>query len=298
MLRRKSGNAQPKLNVEDVCHIPIPVFSEAFYKQISKLVLASEVALKSAKSLFTTTEQYLLNSFGFSDFVPSDNKISIRGLADTVRSSNRIDAEYYQQRYEDIENAICSNEIVFCRVNEGLFTPHNGDYKYIELSDIGTLGNITGCTVAPFEKLPSRARRMVKSGEVIVSSIEGSLSSCALIPNEYDGALCSTGFYIVESSSVNSETLFVLFKSAPIQALMKKGCSGTILSAISKSALEKIPLPKIAAPDQRIIASNVQKSFSLRHQSEQLLDMAKRTVEIAIEDDENTAMKWLGEYGH
>lgn len=33
--RRTSGNAQPKLNVGDMCLIPIPTFSDAFYKVIS-----------------------------------------------------------------------------------------------------------------------------------------------------------------------------------------------------------------------------------------------------------------------
>jgi len=273
----------------------IPRFSQPFQAVISDMVNKAYANLKSSKSLYTDTEQYLLNSLGLNDFVPSDKKISIRTLSDSFRSSNRIDAEYYQQKYKDIENAICSNETVFCRVNDGIFAPHKGEYKYIELSDIGTSGNITGCTIAPFDKLPSRARRMVKNGQVIVSSIEGSLSSCALISNEYDGALCSTGFYIVESTSINSETLLILFKSAPIQALMKKWCSGTILTAISKSALEKIPLPKIALHDQQKIATDVQKSITLRYQSEQLLDLAKLAVEMSIEDDEDAAIKWLKE---
>ncbi len=274
----------------------IPRFSQPFQKTISDMVNKAYESLKSSKSLYADTKQYLLNSLDLNDFILSDKKLSIRTLSDSFRSSNRIDAEYYQQKYKDIENAICSNETVFCRINDGIFVPHKGEYKYIELSDIGTSGNITGCTIAPFDKLPSRARRMVKEGQVIVSSIEGSLSSCALVSNEYDGALCSTGFYIVESASINSETLLVLFKSAPIQALMKKWCSGTILTAISKSALEKIALPKIALHDQQKISTDVQKSIKLRYQSEQLLDLAKLAVEIAIENDEDSAVKWLSDH--
>ena len=37
--RRTSGNAQPKLNVGDMCLIPIPTFSDAFYKVISNLIM-------------------------------------------------------------------------------------------------------------------------------------------------------------------------------------------------------------------------------------------------------------------
>ena len=62
------------------------------------------------------------------------------------------------------------------------------------------------------QDLPSRARRKVATGDAIVSSIEGSLDSIALIDEEYDQALCSTGFYVVNSQAFNSETLLVAIK--------------------------------------------------------------------------------------
>ncbi len=76
----------------------------------------------------------------------------------------------------------------------------------------------------------------------IVSSIEGSLQSCAMITPEYDGALCSTGFYILASALINSETLLVLFKSEPIQALIRDAgvenfslCQGVSTEAVMGS---------------------------------------------------------------
>ena len=296
--RGGSGGVQQMITLERLRQFVVPAFSEDFYARINDLLLMAYTCRNDSKTSYADAEKTLLSAIGLSGFTPSDSKYSIRTLSDSFRTSNRIDAEYYQQKYDDIENVVCLNETVFCRVNDGVFTPGNGDYKYIELSDIGASGNIMSCTVAPFDKLPSRARRMVKSGQVIVSSIEGSLSSCALIPNEYDGALCSTGFYIVEASAINPETLLILFKSAPIQSIMKKRCSGTILTAISKSELEKIPLPKTALPDQQKIATDVQESFALRRKSEQLLNLAKQAVEMAIEDNEDAATKWLGGYGH
>lgn len=54
-------------------------------------------------------------------------------------------------------------------------------YKYIELSNIGKSGEISNVDTLVGAELPTRARRIVKKGQVIVSSIEGSLESCALI---------------------------------------------------------------------------------------------------------------------
>ena len=132
----------------------------------------------------------------------------------------------------------------------------------------------------------------MKTGQVIVSSIEGSLQSCALITDELDGAVCSTGFYVIDSNRINSETLLVLFKSEPIQALMKQRCSGTILTAISKNEFLSMPLPEIDLAIQKKVAEKVQESFALRRRAEQLVGIAVRTVEIAIEENETVAMAW------
>jgi len=123
--------------------------------------------------------------------------------------------------------------------------------------------------------------------------IEGSLQSCALVTEEYDGALCSTGFYVLRSSQINSETLLVLFKSEPIQALLKQQCTGTILTAFSKEGLQSIPLPDVDATLQQKIAEKVQSSFALRKQAKELLSLAVRAVEIAIENGEAAAMEYL-----
>ncbi len=44
---------------------------------------------------------------------------------------------------------------------------------------------------------------------------------------------------------------------------------------------------------QEQIQQNITKSFNLRKQSRHLLECAKKAVEMAIEKDEETAMRWL-----
>ncbi len=154
-------------------------------------------------------------------------------------------------------------------------------------------GEITSCMLQEGKYLPTRARRLVSAGDVIVSSIEGSLSSIALIEKEYDQALCSTGFHVIRSENFNPETLLVLLKSKVGQLQLKKGCSGTILTTINKDEFGKLVLPKIAETKQTQIQQKIRQSFHLRQQSKHLLKCAKRVVEIAIEQDEQTAINWL-----
>lgn len=106
-------------------------------------------------------------------------------------------------------------------------------------------GGISDLNLQNGNTLPSRTRRKMNERQAIISSIEGSLQSCALITDKFAGAICSTGFHAINSSQINSETLLVLFKSAAIQALMNQHCSGTILTAISKNDFQSIPLLKM-----------------------------------------------------
>ena len=265
---------------------------EDTYRTVLALRKQSEVLYKEAQSL-------LLSELGLLDWQPTRQTDSVRSFSEAW-GAGRMDAEYFQPKYDDVVNAIKGyhggwdtlGNLV--DVNDLNFNP--GDtamYKYIELANIGGNGEISGCTIAPGVALPTRARRKVEKGDVIVSSIEGSLGSIAMIDDEYDGALCSTGFYVVDSRGFNSETLMVILKSIAGQLQLKKGCSGTILTAINQHEFRKVVLPIIPDYTQAEIQRKVAESAAARRQSRELLEQAKRAVEIAIERDEATAISWL-----
>lgn len=295
--RETTGNVQQNLFLYKIREITIPNFTANLQHSIEYTVKKAQNDLQNAKGLYSSAESLLTHELGLDAWQPSRKQISVRSYQNIIKSG-RIDAEYYQPKYDEIANKMkkIGNGYVEteCNIFDKNVNPDKAtEYKYIELANIGTSGEITGCTVNKGAELPMRARRIVHSGNIIISSIEGSLQSCALITDDYDGALCSTGFYVLDSDKINSETLLVLFKSAPIQALLKQQCTGTILTAFSKDGLQSIPIPAIKEGLQTTIQKNIQESFALRRHSSKLLEAAKHAVEIAIEQDEKTAMKYL-----
>lgn len=303
LLRFNKGIGQPDLHLEDIARCQIPMLNETFQTKIEQLVKVAHKIILQSKKKYAKAENLLIKELSLDSWPPSKEATTIRKFSYT-QSSNRWDAEYYQPKYEACKKIIESYEggydiiSYICNVLDANYLPKNGvSYKYIELANIGKNGEITGYTQCVGEDLPSRARRIVRVGDIIVSSVEGSLQSCAIIPTELDGALCSTGFYVIRSSIFIPEALLVLFKSQPIQMLMKKGCSGTILTAIGKTEFEKIPLPLVNTTIQQEISQQVQESFKLRSESKRLLEVAKRTVEIAIEEDEEKAIQYINKYG-
>ena len=298
--RARQSINQTNVNPEEVKEIEIPLVCKALQKCIKECFVKADQLRISAATEYSLAESEIAQLFELPPLKKDIIVFSVKPLTDSFSLTGRLDAEYYQTNFEQYTNILHTTDSIssICKINDKNYLPESNKlYKYIELTNVGMTGDISGVEKQLGSELPSRARRKVKTGQVIVSSVEGSLQSCALITDEFDGAICSTGFYVVESDDINPETLLVLFKSQPMQALMKQRCSGTILTAITKDEFLSIPLPKIAIPVQEKIASKVRESYSLRRKSEKLTEYAKRAVEIAIEQNESAALEWLKKKG-
>ncbi len=297
LLREARGSVQQHVFLSQIEQFKIPIFSPQFQNMVEYIVNSFHEKLEKSKQLYFNAESLLLSNLGFENYTLNTSGIAIKSFKSSFGISGRFDSEYYQPKYEEIETRISAEGTVAssCILHDTNFVPDDKvEYRYIELSNIGKNGEISDVKIAVGEDLPTRARRLVKKGQVIVSSIEGSLGSCALIYDEYDGAVCSTGFYIVSSDKINSETLLTIFKSSAIQALMKKRCSGTILTAINKDEFLSLPIPTVDTDIQLEIAKKIKESFALRKKSIELLELAKTAVEVAIEQGEDNAMVLLG----
>lgn len=302
ILRRISGNAQPKLNVADMMNIPIPKFSNNLYNHIAQKIALAYKLQKDADNIFKESIELLENELQYNcKYVPNNN-ISTNKLSNVLKNNFRIDAEFYQEKYQYYNELIRKYKGGYdtignsCIINDKNYLPKNEEkYKYIELANIKNNGEIDAVEEIQGSKLPTRARRKVTTGQVIISSIEGSLESCALINPQYNDSICSTGFYIIESNKINSETLFILFKTKILQEILQQQASGTILTSISKKDFWNINIPIFEKNIQKTIMENVQNMFILRKKSNSLLEIAKKLVEIAIEKNEDEAIKYINQ---
>ena len=315
--KKITGVTRPALDYQVIRDFLIPQFSQDFQLEIQKLVQDSHKALEDSKRLYKEAQELLYkeleldfknplksllksslqakktselaNINDISKKYPHLN-ISVRPLSKSLYKSGRLDSEYYQSKYDLMETKIKDYKGGYCKLQPSEmkdfnFTPKAQEkYRYIELANIGNNGNISEPLEDFGENLPTRARRKVKTDDFIMSSIEGSLASCALITPEFDNCLVSTGFYVLNSAQLNGETLLVLFKCEFFQEYLRKFPSGTILTAISKDELQNILIPKINPATQEQIALKIQKSFTLRTKSKDLLQNAKMRLENAIEN--------------
>lgn len=128
---------------------------------------------------------------------------------------------------------------------------------------------------------------MVLEGDVITSTIRPIRRLTALIQSGQDGHACSSGFVVLNPTHIAAEVLLVYLRLPIFCELMDLYTSASLYPAVSEYDLLTLPIPSIAEDIQKSITESVQQSFA---QSEHMLNVAKRAVEIAIETDEKTAM--------
>jgi restriction endonuclease S subunit len=302
LLQQKITGAVPlSIDKESVRSVLVPILDHGFQDRIDR-ILNSHFDLRSkSKELYSQAEQILLSELGLVNWKPKHQLSFVKNFSDT-KTADRIDADYFQPMYDELIERIKQYRNGYktlgecTKIKDTNFVPKaDVTYKYIELANIAANGIINGFTEAEGKELPSRARRKVNTGDVIVSSIEGSLSSTALINDDLNNALCSTGFYVINSDAINSETLLVLLKSKVGQLQLKKGCSGTILTAINNEEFKLILLPDISDDIQEAIKQKISEMYKAKSASKKLLNIAKRGVEMAIEQNEEEATRWLNE---
>lgn len=117
--------------------------------------------------------------------------------------------------------------------------------------DISSIDIITGMIVNPQELLgvdaPSRARKVIRAGDIIISTCRPTRGAIAIVPPKLDNQICSTGFCVIRAKEqVNTEYLHFILKSAVVKEQFRKFSTGSSYPAILDSDIKKtiIPLPK------------------------------------------------------
>ena len=76
-------------------------------------------------------------------------------------------------------------------------TKDEDEIRYVDISNVDSSGNLDQIAVLRFGEAPSRARRKVRDGDVIISTVRTYLQAIASIVHPPDNMVVSTGFAVV-----------------------------------------------------------------------------------------------------
>ncbi len=152
-------------------------------------------------------------------------------------------------------------------------------FTYIDLSSVDNeLGRIVSPKVLHGKDAPSRARKVVKAGDVIFATTRPYLKGIALVPAEYDGQICSTGFSVLRAQQdvLLPQWLYYACRSDLVLDQVLPHMRGASYPAVTdKDVLAAtIPIPPLSE-QQRIVArieelaAKIERACELRREAAQ-----------------------------
>lgn len=156
------------------------------------------------------------------------------------------------------------------------------EFEYIDLSAVNQEHKaITDARIIKCSDAPSRARQLVKKGDVLVSTVRPNLNGVALVSGNFDGATASTGFCVLRPNpdQLLAGYLFHWVKTESFIDSMVRQATGASYPAVSDRIVldSKIPLPPL--PEQRLISAILDQADALRAKRREALTQLDRLAQ-------------------
>ena len=321
--KRKSGTAQPYIYPKDLKEFIIPLIrpevqaeiaqhiqrSFALRKEASqlleeaKLSVEQAIAIGGGKSLIYNGLQeeackkerlamyLLLKELGLIDDMPQRNKVvtTEKKLSATFFASGRLDAEYYQPKYDYLDSLLAQlptqrlGELVEVRksIEPGSEAYQTEGIPFVRVSDLNKFGLETP-SVCLDRTTYATAPRPQK--DTILLSKDGSVGIAYKLDTDTDMITSGAILHLsVKGKGVLPDYLTLVLNSPIVKMQAERDAGGSIIQHWKPSEIEQVIIPILPPDIQQKLSEQVSKSFELRREAEALLAEAKAMVERAIE---------------
>ena len=282
--------------------ILVPHFGEEIQRSIDESIWKSFDKHRMSKEIYAKAQTLLLSELGFTNWKPKRHLAFVKSYSDT-KQAGRIDADYFQPKYEEIEQAIKGCSGGWERLEDLVTIKKCVEVGSGEYQDKG-IPFIRVSNLSPFEiteekyisnKLYAEIKQHQPRREEILFSKDAT-PSVAYYLREQPGKMIPSGGVLrlkSKTNKINNEYLTLVLNSILTKEQANRDVGGSVILHWRPDQIKETAIPILSEDKQTQIQKKVIESFNLRKQSKHLLECAKRAVEIAIEQDEQTAIGWL-----
>jgi len=181
-------------------------------------------------------------------------------------------------------------------------------FQYIDISSVDVeVGEIMRPQELTGSEAPSRARKLVRAYDIIISTCRPTRGAIAVVPEELHGEICSTGFSVIRArDGVNPYYLHYALRLQSTMEQFRKFSTGSSYPAILDSDVEKTRIPVPDLQDQNKIVRSIRLSLYERkraieaanrkwaEKNEKTLNAIKLNTfeEFSVEDDMVEGILW------
>lgn len=314
LTQRITGAVPLSIDKESTRSVLVPLFSEKLQSSVNILITKHfKLALKG-KSIFKDTQSLLLSELGLTDWQPK-HKLSFVKNYSVSQHAERIDAEYFQPKYDEIIAAIkvysggCDTlgnlvKIKKCvevgsgeYLDEGIPFVRVSNLSPFEISEEKYISETLYKELTPKEekaKFETSKNHQPQQGEILFT--KDATPGIAYYLHESPPKMIPSGGVLrlkLRDKRVSPEYLTLVLNSLIVKEQITRDVGGSVILHWRPDQVKESLIPILPPDKQQQIQQKITESFNLRKQSKQLLECAKRAVEMAIEENEAAAMAYL-----
>lgn len=162
-------------------------------------------------------------------------------------------------------------------------------FRYVDIGAVGHGALVAEPQEMTFEKAPSRARRIVRPGDTIVSTVRTYLRAVWPVPDPADDLVVSTGFAVLTPHNVDPRYFSWWARSDPFIEEIVARSVGVSYPAINPLQLGELKVRVPSAREQRAIADYLDAETA---RIDALIAKKRRMVDILHERRQSAATAW------
>lgn len=154
-------------------------------------------------------------------------------------------------------------------------------FTYIDVESIDNKNQkVSSPKTLSVKKAPSRAKRAVHEGDVIISLVRPYLKNIAYIGSDLKDAVASTAFYVCGPSKAHcNKYLYYYSKSDVMTTYLNLRAKGHNSPSVRNSDFLNTPFPLPPLPEQKRIVDRVESLLGKINEAKELIEEAKETFE-------------------
>ena len=140
-------------------------------------------------------------------------------------------------------------------------------FLYVDISSIDrNLKTITNTPEIIGAEAPSRARKVIQTDDILVSTVRPNLNAVAIVPVELDGQIASTGFCVLrpKPEAIDGKYLFYYSLTANFISTLSAKVRGAHYPAVSDQDVKAVEIPLLPLSEQRQIVEILDQADTLR----------------------------------
>lgn len=140
-------------------------------------------------------------------------------------------------------------------------------FRYVDIAGIDRDAKvISRAEVLSCADAPSRARKLLRVNDVLVSTVRPNLNAVAIVPEELDGEIASTGFSVLRANPalVHPKYLFYRTQHSEFVDFLTTNATGASYPAVTDGVVKRASLPLATPLEQGRIVELLDEAARLR----------------------------------